>query len=40
MSKHTPGKWTVSEINATGEVDQHCIFIEPNIAVIEREAWK
>ncbi|WP_223717218.1 hypothetical protein [Pseudomonas aeruginosa] len=39
MSKqsHTPGPWHVSELNATGNVDPYSIFIEPNIAVIERK---
>ena len=31
---HTP--WTISEVNATGEVDDFHIFIEPSVAVIER----
>lgn len=39
MSKqsHTPGPWHVSELNAAGNVDPYSIFIEPNIAVIERK---
>lgn len=36
-SKHTPGPWHVSEINASGELDEFHIFIEPNVAVIERK---
>ena len=36
MIKHTAGPWSVSEINATGNVDEHYIFIEPNVAIIER----
>jgi hypothetical protein len=35
--KHTPGPWTVSELDACGEVSEHYIFIEPNVAVIERK---
>ncbi|WP_209217972.1 hypothetical protein [Pseudomonas aeruginosa] len=39
MSKHThtPGPWHVSELNAACNVDPYSIFIEPNIAVIERK---
>ena len=37
MSKHTPGPWHVSELNAAGNFDPYSIFIEPNIAVIERK---
>ena len=37
MSKHTSGQWSVSEINASGEVDRNYIFIEPNVAVVERK---
>lgn len=37
MSKHTPGPWTVSELDASGEVSEYHIFIEPNVAVIERK---
>ncbi len=37
MSKHTPGPWTINEINAACNVDPWYIFIEPNIAVIERK---
>lgn len=37
MSKHTPGPWTVSELDAVGNVSEFCIFIEPNVAVIERK---
>lgn len=37
MSKHTPGPWTVSELDARGEVSEYHIFIEPNVAVIERK---
>lgn len=36
-AKHTPGQWTVSELNATGEKDSNYIFIEPGVAVIERK---
>ncbi len=36
-TKHTPGAWTVSELDATGEPSEHYIFIEPNVAVIERK---
>lgn len=35
--KRTPGPWTVSELDARGEVSEHHIFIEPNVAVIERK---
>lgn len=35
--KHTPGPWTVSELMFGGEVSEHHIFIEPNVAVIERK---
>lgn len=34
---HTPGTWTVSELDATGEVSEYHIFIEPGVAVIERK---
>ena len=34
---HTPGPWTVNEIDATGEPSKYYIFIEPNVAVIERK---
>ncbi len=34
---HTPGTWTVSELDATGEISEHHIFIEPGVAVIERK---
>lgn len=37
MSKHTPAPWTVSELDARGEVSKYNIFIEPNVAVIERK---
>lgn len=37
MSKHTPAPWTVSELDARGEVSEYHIFIEPNVAVIERK---
>ena len=37
MSKHTPGPWSVSELDASGEVSEHYIFIEPGVAVIERK---
>ncbi len=36
-AKHTPGPWTVSELNASGDVSEFHIFIEPGIAVIERK---
>ena len=35
--KRTPGPWTVSELMFGGEVSEHHIFIEPNVAVIERK---
>lgn len=34
---HTPGPWTVSELMFGGEVSEHHIFIEPDVAVIERK---
>lgn len=34
---HTPAPWTVSELDALGEVSEHHIFIEPDVAVIERK---
>ena len=34
---HTPGHWSVSELDATGEISEYHIFIEPGIAVIERK---
>lgn len=37
MSKHTPGPWTVSELNAINEVSKYHIFIEPCVAMIERK---
>lgn len=37
MSKHTPAPWTVSELDARGEVSEYHIFIEPDVAVIERK---
>lgn len=37
MSKHTPAPWTVSELDASGEVSEYHIFIEPDVAVIERK---
>lgn len=37
MSKHTPGPWTVNELMFGGEVSEHHIFIEPDVAVIERK---
>jgi hypothetical protein len=37
MSKYTPGPWTVNELNAQGFKSKHYIFIEPNIAVIEKK---
>jgi len=37
MNKFTPGPWTASEINTiTCEIDPYYIYIEPEIAVIER----
>ena len=30
------GPWTVSEIGANGEKSEHYIFIQPDVAVIER----
>lgn len=35
---HTPGPWSVNEIDATGEPSDYYIFIEPGVAVIERKA--
>lgn len=39
MSKatHTPGPWSVSDMNASGNVSEDYLFIEPGIAVIERK---
>jgi hypothetical protein len=37
MNKHTQGPWAVNEFCASGEVSEYHIFIEPNIAVIERK---
>lgn len=34
---HTPAPWTVSEMDASGDVFEYHIFIEPNVAVIERK---
>lgn len=34
---HTPAPWTVSELDASGEVSEYHIFIEPGVAVIERK---
>lgn len=34
---HTPGPWTVNELMFGGEVSEHHIFIEPDVAVIERK---
>jgi hypothetical protein len=34
---HTPAPWTVSELDAGGEVSEYHIFIEPGVAVIERK---
>ena len=34
---NTPAPWTVSELDASGEVSAYHIFIEPNVAVIERK---
>jgi hypothetical protein len=34
---HTPAPWTVSELYAGGQVSKYHIFIEPNVAVIERK---
>jgi hypothetical protein len=34
---HTPAPWTVSELDAGGEVSEYYILIEPNVAVIERK---
>lgn len=36
--KYTPGPWIVSELSGSGDVSDYYIFIEPNIAVIERKA--
>lgn len=33
---HTPGPWTISETNASGNHDDLHIFIQPGVAVIER----
>lgn len=35
---HTPGPWSVNEINANGDPSKYFIFIEPGVAVIERKA--
>lgn len=37
MSKHTPGPWSISELLADYEVSEHHIFIQPDVAVIERK---
>lgn len=37
MGTHTPGPWTVSELDALGEPSEFYIFIEPGVAVIERK---
>ena len=34
---NTPAPWTVSELDASGEVSEYHIFVEPNVAVIERK---
>ena len=34
---HTPGPWSVSENDATGERSKFYIFIDPGVAVIERK---
>lgn len=34
---HTPGPWTVSELDARGDPSAFHIFIEPGVAVIERK---
>jgi hypothetical protein len=34
---NTPAPWTVSELDASGEVSAYHIFVEPNVAVIERK---
>lgn len=36
-TKHTPGVWFVSDKNASGNVDEDHLFIEPGIAFIERK---
>lgn len=36
-AKHTPGPWSVSDKNASGNVSEDYLFIEPGIAVIERK---
>lgn len=35
-AQHTPGVWSVSELDARGEKSEFYIFIEPGVAVIER----
>jgi hypothetical protein len=35
--KHTPGPWSITELNSIGEVSEYYIFIEPEVAVIERK---
>lgn len=37
MSAHTPAPWTVNEFELSGDIAKNYIFIEPNIAVIERK---
>ena len=37
MSKHTPGLWHVSELDASGNTSEYYLFIEPGVAVIERK---
>jgi len=36
-TKPTPGTWTVSELDSSGNVSPYHIFIEPGVAVIERK---
>ena len=37
QNTHTPGPWSVSELEARGEPSEFYIFIEPGVAVIERK---
>lgn len=38
QAEHTPGPWSVSELDASGQVSEYYIFIEPGVAVIERKS--
>lgn len=37
MNKHTPGPWNATKFNpVTGDIDDCYLYVEPGIAVIER----